>query len=348
MVKLISLFGLYTLFVASFFSNLHVYGANSVYISEINYNGSSVSGGDKWVEIYNASNNSVDITGWKINMPNSSKSGIVALSGSIPANSPFVVGVKNAKFSNLFSTSDISNYNITNISNTQAGEVNYINIQLINASGSIISQVKKDDDYVRSLGISNKGGIKHSLECDAQSLCSLSTKLYGGTGLDFGTPGVPIIPVISVETTPIKAIDSVQIQTQVIPPTISEPVYISEVVSEPNPNTVKISEPNLNTSPVLNPIPLPQLNLQTNTVKVPDVEPALFTVPEISLKTAPRTSLPDLKIPEIKLQTFSSKIQSTSYKSAFYPEVQLFSLVVFTGYTIVSKTRFSSRGFVKA
>jgi Lamin Tail Domain len=356
MVKFISLFGLPVLFVASFLFTPHVFGANSVYISEVNYNGSSVNGGDKWVELYNPTNSGINLAGWKLSMPNSSKTGTVALSGNIAANSTFVVGVKNAKFSNLYSGSDLTNYNITNISNTQANEANYVNIQLIDNAGSTISQIQKDDSYVKSLGISGKGGVKHSLECDLQGVCNLSDSLYGGTGLDFGTPGVVAAAISYKEEAPKPVIDPIVSQATVNPAT--PPVQVNEiaVALQPTPksSTVIISEPVLSPSPVTVTIsPVSQsttapLQVSNNFVSSAVPEPVSFTIPSISIKPTERVFTNDLQIPEIKLQTLTTKSSPVAYKSLAYPEVQLLSLIMLTGYTVISKAKIRLLRFVNA
>jgi hypothetical protein len=354
MVKFVSLLGLFVFFVASFLFTPQVFGTNSVYISEVNYNGSSISGGDKWVELYNPANSSINITGWKLNMPNSSKTGKVALSGNIPANSAFVVGVKNAKFTNLFAGSDLTNYNITNISNTQSGEVNYISVQLLDNSGTIISQIQKDDSYGKSLRVSGKGAIKHSLECDVQGLCNLSDSLYGGTGLDFGTPGVIAAAISSKEEASIPVVDLVVSPATVNPATPI--VQVNEIAVTPQPaskpSTVVISEPILSPSPVtISPVSqstTAPIQISNNFVSTVVAEPVSLAIPSISIKPTERVVTNDLQIPEIKLQTLSTKSSPLAYKSLAYPEVQLLSLIVLTGYTVISKVKTRLSRFVVA
>jgi Lamin Tail Domain len=353
MVKFISLLGLSIFFVASLVYSPHVNGANSVYISELNYNGSSVSGGDKWVELQNPTNSAVNLSGWKLIMPNSSKTGTVSLSNTIPANSAFVIGVKNAKFTNLYSSSDILNYNITNISNTQASESNYINVQLSNDSGTLVSQVQKDDNYVKSLGVSSKGSVKRSLECDSQGICNLSNELYGGTGLDYGSPGISILPlnlkeiIPTIVSQPELKPEPAQVQIQDTPATVTA-IIAPALQPEIKTNVVSITTPEsvTATSPVGVPTLSPTQVLKSETINT--VEQIPFSMPVLSFKPIEQTVVKSIEIPEIQLQSFSSKAQPMSNKANTNPEIHLLSLVILSSYRAVSKTRFILSRFSKA
>lgn len=349
MVKFISLFGVLIIFIANFLFTPHVYGANSVYISEINYNGSSVSGGDKWIELYNSTNNPINLVNWKLNMPNSSKSGTVALTGIIPANFPFVIGVKNTKFTNLYSASNLTNYNITNISNTQTNEINYINVQLINETGSIVSQIQKNDNYIRALGVSSKGGIKHSLECDEEAICSLSNEAYSGSSLDFGTPGIPIRPLVKQEPTPVKIIEPAQTQTQVN----SEPLSLeTNAISalypaiQENQSIVNVPETNIVISPNVSPILVSQTFSKNVAINL--IDSVSFTIPSMSFKPVENLVINKVSIPEVKFQSFSTKSSPALYRSTISPEFQLLLLAVLISYSIISKMKFGILSLVTA
>jgi hypothetical protein len=345
MTKFITFLGLSMFFVANFINVPHVFGASAVYISEVNYNGSSVNGGDKWVELTNPTNRAINLAGWKLNMPNSSKTGVVALDGTIFANSPFIIGVKNAKFTNVYSQADISNYNITNISNTQPGEINYISLQLIDDTGSIISQINKDNNFVKSLGVSNKGGIKHSLECDSQGICSLSTNLYGGTNLDYGTPGVKIVSA----TQPEQVIsDPVQIHFPSSTPFVVEPIVNSQPVYDSSVNTVNALEITKNvSSEIYQPLSISEVsvlnNSTTNDIAVSKIQPIITSaiLPLSSFESIKNTALVDMQIPKIIFESIESKALPLQFKSPIASDIQslFLSVLIMNGLAIQTKSR---------
>ena len=308
MIKFVSLLGLCSLFISLLFFTPVVNAANGVYISELNYNGSSLNGGDKWVELYNPTSSSLVLDGWRLNMPNSSKTGTVALSGSIAPYSTYLVGTKNAKFSSLMSIPNITNYNITNVSNTTAGESNYINVELINSVGVTVSSVQKDDQFVKSIGISGKGDVKRSLECDDQAICSISTTQYAATGLDYGTPGkvftpasiaeekpvdqpvsAPIISDISLTPSPqIPSLQPqiIQEQTQTAKVNIPDPVSLPVTAIAKEATVSKASYTQISPSPVLSTASLPAANVDISVPLLNIQRPVIdsVTLPQFTLE----------------------------------------------------------------
>jgi Lamin Tail Domain len=336
MTKSLAFFGLFIFFVVNITTNPSLYAENTVFISELNYNGSSINGGDKWLELYNPTTSPISLNGWKLTMPKSSKTGLINLTGSIKSGQTYLVGIKNAKFTSNLSSSNISDYNITNISNTQPNETNYINVQLVNSNGAIVSQIVKNDTEVKNFGISSKGNTKHSIECDAQAICSVSDKTYGTTGIDYGTPGLVATPLIRNDTpTPIKEVVVTNIAV------INTPVASSPVLQhspQPAMSTTTAVQPS--TASVQSVAKISSELVQTST---PLTINRTQLVKPVENLTIPTTSLPEFTFQSI--QQPRSKTIDTSHISL---EGQLLSVGFLSLLSLASKTRSKIVSLVQA
>lgn len=353
MSKFTTLCGLFIFFATSFSFSPVVYGSESVYISEINYNGSSVNGGDKWVELSNPTNTPINLDGWKLSMPNSSKTGTVNLSGVIDSQKAFVIGAKNSKFANVYSNANITSYNITNISNMQAGDLNYINIQLLSSSGSIISQIQKKGDYIKSLGISGKGDIKRSIECDPQAICKLTNQLYGDTGLDFGTPG--LFPLQLSKPIPEELISDYKVVQNLKPVDTQVTSALPEPVLEPISTTITAKEVNVNSLEVPSSNPkktissLPVVNTSQSAIETTSqTQTAVIQTPSLSIKIVDKPSFRFTSIPDFKFQSFSQQNIPTVYTIDTVPYAQLLVFSLTSLSSVISKTKYKISKLIKA
>jgi hypothetical protein len=343
MSKLVARLGLCLIFVVSSMTTLNVQGANSVYISELNYNGSSVNGGDKWVELHNPTSNLVNLDGWKLKMPNSSKTGNINLLGSIPANGFYIVGVKNAKFLSVLPRADLIDFNITNISNTTPGTQNYISIQLQNTSGTILSEINYGDSFVKSQSLGYKGSIKHSLECDIYRACSGSTELYGTTGLDFGTPGK--IGFVNTDTSePVR--DAIIIPS-VLAPMINDMSTVRENTTIPN-----LAEPKLDktlgqveTSPIKSGFDQ-KAGQEISTL---ESKPILQTFKQspLSFSLPQKTNFETISTPQISLQSLVSPAKPISFSNQYFAN-QAFLISILSLIKTILKITTKTKDQVKA
>lgn len=127
-----------TLLISLIFSGINF--SQSIVINEINYNSAAAVDTEDWVEIYNNSPSSVDISGWKIKDSNDDNQFVFEASTVLNARSYIVVVRDLADFQlvfpNVLNVVDSIDFNFSN-----AGEL----VRLYNSNDVLIDQVEYDD-----------------------------------------------------------------------------------------------------------------------------------------------------------------------------------------------------------
>ena len=220
---------------------------NSIFISEINYAGSTnpsnckkilsariSCSSDKWVEIYNPGTQSVSLKGWKIgvgqrkNDPSLFASTFYLPNIGIKPKEAVVFANKNK---NLTSTLDLANINyqvsgsLFGISNNTSGQ-KYLRVALINDE-KIVSErnIQNLDVIEKENNISQTKESKHTIIYDSSNSdpkFSLESTYYP---LNFGNPGLFYITVPQKPTTTVQTISekSLKIPVEDNPAKITEP-----------------------------------------------------------------------------------------------------------------------------
>jgi hypothetical protein len=222
--------------------------SGGVYISEIQFDGSSINETDKWIELHNPTNSTVTLTDYSIKL---SKNHIIPIANiSIPAGGYIVIANNLSTKPSLVNQADML-ANLSYMSNTTTNK--YISISLLYKS-QVISTFEKNNAETAAL-VRTKNH-KYSLEFDTNGAFHSSTNLYYGT-TDFGTPrmGNSVTTSNTIEnTTQISSVTSpVIIASQ---PKAQLPVeqtnFVSEAVSVPklasqsiSPQVEKVSMPKI-------------------------------------------------------------------------------------------------------
>lgn len=167
--------------------------AQSVIINEINYNSAADRDTEDWVEIYNKSASTVDISGWIIKDSNEDNSFIFPASTSLSAGEYLVIVRDLDDFKMFFpevtNVIDSIDFNFGN-----GGEL----VRLLNASEVIVDQVEYDDEGDWPTEPDGEG---NTLELKDPELDNSLASSWGASS-GFGTPGAQNSLVVSNEGDP--------------------------------------------------------------------------------------------------------------------------------------------------
>jgi hypothetical protein len=153
-----------------------------VVINEISWAGTEASSSDEWLELYNTTNNAIDLTGWTIRDDIDT---VYELEGTLPANGYFVVED---------SQSVISNYEhyLESLSFANTGD----HLELFNSEGALVDQANlADEDWFAGDSASKASMERISFNLSGDIAESWATASYSNGSLDregsaiLGTPG---------------------------------------------------------------------------------------------------------------------------------------------------------------
>jgi hypothetical protein len=313
-----------------------------IFISEIQFDGSSKGGSDKWIELYNPTQNLISLDNYQLELNFGRK---VLLTGfSIDSNKTLLlVNSMNSKPS-LIREIDVQNFgfvNLMTISNTTTNP--YIFARLIKQN-EIVSAFTKNSP--ETLQLMNTDGSFRSIEITQNGEYNRATNAFY-SNLDFGSPGAVYIPTIpsSVQNVePLQPIPAL-VDTQSQPPLISQP---SIAVFEPQIYDVQIknetvSRPQINTFPqeseALNFEPAKSEIQKTNTISTTVVSPEIgisqnqntLNVTEsvvpgnisnlVEEKTASQNTSATQNLPEVT-KLISQPIELKNTETAIIPGIQ--------------------------
>lgn len=144
-------------------------GAGSVVINEVAWAGSSDSGNNEWIELYNSTGSSVDLSGWYIS--DDAGASPYALSGAIPANGYYLIEDSEVSVPSVIADA------IINLSLANSGD----SLVLFDSTGAII-------DSVNSSGGAWFAGSGTTWATMQRMDVSVSGDLAGNWGSGIGTP----------------------------------------------------------------------------------------------------------------------------------------------------------------
>ncbi len=221
--------------------------SGTIYISEINWAGSSLSTADEWIELANLSDEPAPIAGWKIEGAGSSGRPLVFPAGSmIPANGAYVVA-------NYAATDAQSALAITPdaVTSTVSLSNAAMDIKLLDQNGELIDQA--GDGHAPFAG--NSGAIKASmirmdflLTGDSMEAWMAATSTQNLKNSDLGTPGVvDYAPAVDPLAEPPLSIDENATST---PPLLENATSTTDIVVEQSTSTPPLLETATSTSDV--------------------------------------------------------------------------------------------------
>jgi hypothetical protein len=294
-------------FLFLFVPNLHAQSSD-IYISEVQFDGSTAGEHDKWIELYNPTDSSKNLSGYSLAFKTGKP---FNLDGQSIASKSTLIIVNNVSPT----TSLLSNYSTikTNLLHAFNSSTNpYIHVQLFNA-GSIVSSFVKNEAQTREL--MGTKTVKKSIEIGQNGSFKVSTSLYSGVN-NFGTPGrVAVLPTQQTST-----------NSLVTSPLQSVAQTINDVV---NPESVT------NVESVLTPVPSLQPALQSSqspvSVDVSKLSEIKLSVPDI-------TTFSQLD-KEIKF----SSLPKSRFPSSLYPTYSQLPLVLVTILNLIKSTIASAR-----
>jgi hypothetical protein len=229
------------LFVPMFVPNLHSQSSD-VYISEIQFDGSTGSEHDKWIEVYNPTNMSKNLSGYSLVF----KSGKPLLLDGLSITSSstlLIVNNVNPTISLIRENSEFGNIVKANLLRAFNSSSNpSIHVQLYNGSNLVSSFIKNETE---TRGLMGTKTLKKSIEIEQNGSYKLSDSLYFGEN-NFGTPGrVMVLPTQQTSATsfvvaPISTtIDNYSFERN----TKSFSTFESPVISKPNVEPIFQSTP---------------------------------------------------------------------------------------------------------
>ena len=166
-------------------SKVFAAGAGAVVINEVAWAGTADSAYDEWIELYNTTNQSVDLTGWKMN--NNNGAAVYNLSGSIAANGYYLIEDSEASVNP--NTANL----VVNISLPNAG----VSLVLFDSANNEIDAVNKSGAAWFSGNSTSKATMERKEASVSGDLAS-NWATYGGAGgpavgskgsVIMGTPG---------------------------------------------------------------------------------------------------------------------------------------------------------------
>jgi Lamin Tail Domain len=281
-------------------------GSNSVYISEVFYSRSSYSSFDKWIELYNPTNNSVNLQGHSLIIGKSNYT--VPLSGVIAPGDYFII--QNSRegevhmLENLGVAIDQYSGRVYWLSNKTTEDTHItLSLQINGVSTQTINYGKTRTNELLALDST-------SLECSISN-CFPSTYNWKGY---FASPKIPL----HLKESPVAE--------PILLPAVQKSPVSQEVVSEYVSNTpveipLPITAPTLSASTVnqINSISIPQTAVESNLVLSPIPTPVLDT----QSITSPIRTIEN--IPKLQPTTFSRSIISISVPSIEYQELEYVS-----------------------
>ncbi|MFC1650451.1 CotH kinase family protein [Candidatus Latescibacterota bacterium] len=163
---------------------------NTIIINEINYNSSAMFDPEDWVELYNAYDNPMDISGWTFKDSDEANSFIIPDGTIIPADGYFVLARDAAKFSAAFTT--VMNFTGDfRFGLNNAGE----NIMLFDTRGEIVDSLTYNDEAPWPVG---PDGTGPSLELGSTDLDNNVAGNWVPSSAN-GTPGIANDLVLGVD-----------------------------------------------------------------------------------------------------------------------------------------------------
>ncbi len=244
---------------------LPIHGDSSgVYISEIQFDGSTLNENDKWIELHNPTNQVVPLLDYSLRLNNNHRISLFSLTIQ-PGEYIVIVNNLSTKPS-LVQKPDMS-ANLSYMSNTTSTK--YISASLTHKNQILSTFVKDNSETNALLGTKTR---KYSLEFDSNGAYQPSTNLYYGKA-DFGSPRLA------------NSIENVSLQ----PEKISQPSQIMATMSPQLPITPLPVSKSIVPNPIeIKPQPLQSPQLQLGLVSQPsnqisaNISSALIFTPNIS------------------------------------------------------------------
>ncbi|NJK71546.1 MAG: lamin tail domain-containing protein [Thermales bacterium] len=278
------------LFVAVIFFPINTYAEGDLYISEVGFMGSSFGGGhDKWVEIFNPTQNTIDLSEYSLIVGKDSQE--IEIKGSIQSNEASIISTNRKSTDSIFNytsrTNQIVSWNpMSFLSNTTTDK--HITLRLQKNDYSI-SNIIFDGIFVEN-SLNHFANNKGSIECDAGGYCWNSNHLFWEG--NYGTPGlVPyhivqkleeIVPVAEV----IEIVEPAP-NVELLLETSGQPVLENKIQSEfqlqPIAQNGEVLEKTINTQPIS------QTKIE-EMVTEPVLETDLISPTETSLASLPTLS----------------------------------------------------------
>jgi Lamin Tail Domain len=294
-------------FVFLFVPNLHAQ-TSDIYISEVQFDGSTAGENDKWIELYNPTTATKNLSGYSLSFKSGKPFSLDGL--SIAANSTLlIVNNVNPTTSLLNQNSAFGNSVKTNLLHAFNSSTNpYIHVQLYSGSNLVSSFVKGEGE---TRGLIGTKTIKKSIEIDQNGSFKLSNSLYSGVN-NFGTPGAvivmqpeqssvnyspvlnPIFNTISTNDIGISSMPVTNLQEQIVSQSSVQPV-LQTTLSPVTVDVSKLSEIRLS---VPNPSTLSGLNKEIT----------FSAIPKLHFYNSPYSAYSQLPL---VLVTIASLIKST-------------------------------------
>jgi Lamin Tail Domain len=281
-----------------------IYAQNSdIYISEIQFDGSTAGEHDKWIELYNPSGSTINLAGYSLAFKSGKPFMLDGL--SINSNSTLlVVNNVNPTASLLYKSSEFGNTTKTNLLHAFNSSTNpYIHVQLYSGSNLVSSFVKGEGETRRLMGTKT---VKKSIEIDQNGSFILSNSLYFGAN-NFGSPGR--IAVLQAQQTSTNSL--------VTSPFQSVAQTINDVVN-----------------PVVEPVLTPQPSLQ------PALQSSQSPVSvDVSRLSEIKVSIPSVSdIPLLNKEIRFSSIPKSRFSNSLYPAYSQFPLMLVTVVSLIKSS----------
>lgn len=202
------------------FSPLNTHANNDIFISEIGFMGSTLSGNDKWIEIHNPTNSIISLSDYTLTTKhagNFKSIKLTAVAGNSIAPQSTIL-LLNSSQNSQYSVFTLPQFNsgyktgfINGISAISNPSQRYVSMNLIGHDGVILSSIDYDLEMINSFSIKFDKSISKTLECSpGKNACSLSNDMYSSQ--NYGTPGV--VPILlpkqsDVEPTIVPAVSNI-------------------------------------------------------------------------------------------------------------------------------------------
>jgi hypothetical protein len=306
----ISIVVLFLSFLFLFVPNLHAQSSD-IYISEIQFDGSTVGEHDKWIELYNPTDTSKNLSGYSLAFKSGKPFTLDGL--SIASNSTLIILNNVSPTSSLLNNYSTVRTNLLHAFNSSNNP--YIHVQLY-SGGNLISSFVKNEAQTRELMRTKT--IKKSIEIDQDGSFKLSKSLYWETN-NFGTPGrVSILP--AKEASPKILLEAIPISSAVenniaVDNSKSVPLLETQLTTQPN------FQPTLQS--ITSPVPVDVSKLSEIKLSIPNQSKFSRLDKEIKFSSIPKSRFSSSLYPSysqlpLVLVTFASLIKSiviTTYSS---------------------------------
>ena len=204
---------------------------NDIVINEINYNSTATFDTKDWVELYNKSNNSVDMSGWVIKDSDTSHSYIFPNGFTLSPGSFVVIAEDTAALKSLFPNVNNAIGNLS-FGFSSKGEV----IKLFNNNIVLVDSVKYNDKFPWPVEANGAGS---TLELKSPSLSNITPQNWKAS-VDHGSPGKSNDVTTGIDDNKLVNVPSAFKLEQNYPNPFNPVTNISFTVIENNLTTLKI------------------------------------------------------------------------------------------------------------